>query len=119
MTQTPHFTPSLRDIEAAVCARFGLTVEQLRGPKRPRGIARPRQIAMFLAREMTPLSYPRIAAHFNRDHTTVLFGERRIRELMITRPKLAEYVKECRALVRPREKEQARELAAQPLVTVT
>ena len=112
-------TPSLRDIEAAVCARFGLTPEILRGPKKHRGIARPRQIVMFLAREMTPLSYPRIGAHFHRDHTTVLFGERRIRELMGIKPKVAEYVRECRALVKPREKELARELAAQPLVTVT
>ena len=95
--------PTLRDIEAAVCARFGLTPEILRGPKKQRGIARPRQIVMFLAREMTMLSYPRIGAHFNRDHTTVLSGERRIRELMEKKPKLADYVKECRALVRPRE----------------
>ena len=117
-TKTIDFlAPTLRDIEAAVCARFGLTPEILRGPKKQRGIARPRQIVMFLAREMTLLSYPRIGAHFNRDHTTVLFGERRIRELMEKKPKLADYVKECRALVRPREKEQARELASQPLVT--
>jgi chromosomal replication initiator protein len=111
-------TPSLRDIEAAVCARFGLTPEILRGPKKQRGIARPRQIVMFLAREMTQLSYPHIGAHFNRDHTTVLHGERRIRALMAEKPKLADYVRECRALVRPREKTQARELASQPLVTI-
>ena len=110
-------TPSLRDIEAAVCARFGLTAEILRGPKKHRGIARPRQIVMFLAREMTPLSYPQIGAHFHRDHTTVLSGERRIRFLMTERPKVAAYVKECRALVVPREKQQARALAALPLVT--
>lgn len=111
-------TPTLRDIEAAVCARFGLTPQILRGPKKQRGIARPRQIAMYLAREMTPLSYPRIAAWFNRDHTTVLFGERRVRQLMVEKPKLAAYVRECRALVVPRDKALARELANQPLVTV-
>lgn len=118
-TETPPPSPSLRDIEAAVCARFGLTPEILRGPQKHRGIARPRQIVMFLAREMTPLSYPRIGAHFHRDHTTVLFGERRIRELMAVKPKLAAYVRECRALVKPREKHRARELANLPLVTVT
>ena len=110
-------TPSLKDIEAAVCSRFGLTPEMLRGPRRERGIARPRQIVMFLAREMTPLSYPRIGAHLGRDHTTILHGERRVRALMAVKPKLAAYVAECRALVRPREKEMARELASQPLVT--
>ena len=112
-------TPSLRDIEAAVCARFGLTVEQLRGPGRVRGIARPRQIIMYLAREMTVLSYPRIGAYFHRDHTTVLWGERRIRQLMVEKPKLAAYVRECRALVMPRDKERARELSLRPLVIVT
>lgn len=111
--------PTLRDIEAAVCARFGLTPEILRGPKKHRGIARPRQIVMYLAREMTLLSYPRIAAWFHRDHTTVLWGERRIRQLMVEKPKVAAYVRECRALVKPRDKELARELANQPLVTVT
>ncbi|HKU65248.1 MAG TPA: helix-turn-helix domain-containing protein [Rhizomicrobium sp.] len=111
-------TPTLRDIEAAVCARFGLTPQLLRGPKKQRGIARPRQIAMYLAREMTSLSYPRIAAWFNRDHTTVLFGERRVRQLMAEKPKLAAYVRECRALVVPRDKTLARELANQPLVTI-
>jgi chromosomal replication initiator protein len=118
-TETASLAPSLRDIEAAVCARFGLTPEILRGPQKHRGIARPRQIVMFLAREMTTLSYPRIGAHFHRDHTTVLFGERRIRELMEKKPKVADYVRECRALVQPREKETARALASQPLVTVT
>jgi chromosomal replication initiator protein len=112
-------TPTLRDIEMAVCARFGLTPEILRGPQKQRGIARPRQIVMYLAREMTPLSYPRIAAWFHRDHTTVLWGERRIRQLMVEKPKVAAYVRECRALVRPREKEQARELSLRPLVIVT
>jgi chromosomal replication initiator protein len=112
-------TPTLRDIEAAACVRFGLTVEQLRGPRKCRGIVRPRQIVMYLAREMTPLSYPRIGAHFHRDHTTVLSGERRIRELIEVKPKVAAYVREVRAMIRPREKEKARELAAQPLVTVT
>ena len=99
-THDARVTPSLRDIEAAVCARFGLTPEILRGPRRERGIARPRQIVMYLAREMTPLSYPRIAAWFHRDHTTVLWGERRIRQLMVEKPKVAAYVRECRALKR-------------------
>ena len=117
MDETLTLTPSLKDIEAAVCSRFGLTPEILRSPRRNRAVARPRQIVMFLAREMTELSLPRIGAHFNRDHTTVLHGQRRIRALMADKPKLAAYVSECRALVKPREKEQARELASQPLVT--
>jgi chromosomal replication initiator protein len=117
-TETPALAPSLRDIEAAACARFGLTLEQLRGPRKCLYVVRPRQIVMYLAREMTPLSYPRIGAHFHRDHTTVLSGERRIRELIEIKPKVAAYVREVRAMVKPREKQLAREWAQLPLVTM-
>jgi chromosomal replication initiator protein len=48
----------IRDIERAVCQRFKLTPERLRGAGRQRKIARPRQIAMYLARELTDASLP-------------------------------------------------------------
>lgn len=72
----------IHDIERAVCLRFKLTPAQLRAPDRSRRIVRPRQIAMFLARELTNASYPKIGQHFNRDHATVIAGRRRITILM-------------------------------------
>jgi hypothetical protein len=51
---------------------YGISEGDMRGPRRSRALARPRQIAMFLARELTPASLPRIGMHYDRDHTTVL-----------------------------------------------
>ena len=92
--------PTLRDIEWVVCSKFGIKPEILRLPVRrgrPTGTNRPRQIAYFLAREFTGFSYPRLGMFFNRDHTTVLTGVRRIQGLIQTNPKVAAYVDECRA----------------------
>lgn len=76
-------TYTVRDIETAVCARFKLTKAELRSPARIRKISRPRQIAMFLARELTPASYPQIGRVLGgREHTTIMHGRKRIAALM-------------------------------------
>ncbi|HXS05277.1 MAG TPA: helix-turn-helix domain-containing protein [Rhizomicrobium sp.] len=80
-----------------------MTRDQMRGLNRARIVARPRQIAMFLAREMTGLSLPRIGAHFCRDHTTVLCAIHRIRGLMEKDPRIAREVEGCRELIGRRE----------------
>ncbi|MEP6830024.1 MAG: helix-turn-helix domain-containing protein [Rhizomicrobium sp.] len=96
----------LGDIENAVAARFGLTRAQMQSLTRARAVARPRQIAMFLAREMTGHSLPRIGTHFARDHTTVLHAVRRIRRLAAADPVIAAQVEGCRELLaRTREGE--------------
>jgi chromosomal replication initiator protein len=92
-------TPSLRDVENAVCARFGLSRDQMQSPNRARMVSRPRQIAMFLAREMTGLSLPRIGRHFARDHTTILYAARKIARLTAVDAALAAEIEGCRALV--------------------
>ena len=92
-------TPTLDDVEMAVCARFALPRAAMRVPDRRREVARPRQIAMFLAREATGLSLPRIGRHFCRDHTTVLHAMRRIAAMMATDARLAAEVTGCRALL--------------------
>ena len=96
----------LGDIENAVAARFGLTREAMRCLPRARAVARPRQIAMFLAREITDHSLPRIGRHFGRDHTTVLHAVRRIKRLTAEDPRIAAEVEGCRELLaRSREGE--------------
>jgi chromosomal replication initiator protein len=71
---------SLSDIQKTVAAYFGLTVEDLVAKKRSRDITVPRQIAMFLARELTDFSLPQIGSAFGgRDHSTVLHACDRIR----------------------------------------
>lgn len=88
-----------KDVEKAVCLRFGLTWEDIRKVDRQRSVARPRQIAMFLCREMTDCSLPRIGQHFCRDHTTVLHACRAVMRLITTDPKFAEMVDGCRDII--------------------
>jgi chromosomal replication initiator protein len=67
------------DILETVATHFGLRVQELLGRKRSRSISYPRQVAMYLARKLTPLSLEEIGAHFGgRDHSTVLHAERSI-----------------------------------------
>ncbi len=70
--------PSIREITEAACRRFGLTPEELLSPSRTARISWPRQVAMYLARELTDESLPAIGRRFGgRDHTTVLHACRR------------------------------------------
>jgi chromosomal replication initiator protein len=74
---------SAQDIIHTVADFYNLTEDELRGARRTRRIARPRQVVMFLLREETDASLPQIGEELGgRDHTTVLYGCDRIRELM-------------------------------------
>jgi chromosomal replication initiator protein len=69
---------SVGDIQAAACEHFGLSSKELLSSSRTPRIAWPRQVAMYLARELTSESLPAIGRHFGgRDHTTVLHACRR------------------------------------------
>lgn len=77
----PEITAGL--IIAQTAAYFGLTIEELTGPSRGRHLVMARQIAMYLCRELTDLSLPKIGAQFgNRDHTTVMYADRKINQLL-------------------------------------
>ncbi|HEX5822407.1 MAG TPA: chromosomal replication initiator protein DnaA [Solirubrobacterales bacterium] len=68
-----------RQVQEAVAARLGLSVEQILSPTRSAPVARARQLAMYLTRELTDLSLPAIAEAFNRrDHTTVMHAIRKV-----------------------------------------
>jgi chromosomal replication initiator protein len=70
-------------IMAVTAAYYAVTMEDLCGSSRSRQLVTARQIAMYLCREMTDLSLPKIGQHFGgRDHTTVMHADRKIRELM-------------------------------------
>ena len=74
---------SSQDIIHTVAEFYNLTEDELRGSRRTRRIARPRQVVMYLLREETEASLPQIGEELGgRDHTTVLYGCDRIRELM-------------------------------------
>lgn len=72
-------------VQDVVGAHFGLTKGQLLSRDRRRSIARPRQIAMYLAKTMTQQSYPNLGRRFgSRDHTTVMHAVRRVAALRDT-----------------------------------
>jgi chromosomal replication initiator protein len=73
---------SIENIQKTVADYYKTKVADMYSKKRTRALARPRQMAMFLARELTDLSYPEIGQSFGgRDHTTVLHACAKIEEL--------------------------------------
>jgi len=74
---------------------FGLTIDDLCGASRSRVLVNARQIAMYLCRELTEMSLPKIGQQFGgRDHTTVMHADRKIRQLMAERRSIYNQVTE-------------------------
>lgn len=89
----PEITAAL--IIAQTAAYFGLSIDELTGPSRGRHLVMARQIAMYLCRELTDLSLPKIGAQFgNRDHTTVMYADRKINQLLAERRSVFNQVSE-------------------------
>ncbi|MFW6204285.1 MAG: chromosomal replication initiator protein DnaA [Actinomycetota bacterium] len=100
----PEITDAM--ILAQTADYFGLTIEDLQGTSRSRVLVTGRQIAMYLCRELTDLSLPKIGQVFGgRDHTTVMHAERKIRQLMAERRSVFNQVTE----LTNRIKQQARQ----------
>lgn len=95
---------SAATIMAVTAEYFDTTVEQLRGPGKTRALAQSRQIAMYLCRELTDLSLPKIGQAFGRDHTTVMYAERKVRGEMAQRRDVFDHVKELTTRIRHRSK---------------
>ncbi|MBK7721829.1 MAG: chromosomal replication initiator protein DnaA [Austwickia sp.] len=82
-------------------AYFGLTIDDLCGSSRTRVLVNARQIAMYLCRELTDLSLPKIGQQFGgRDHTTVMHANRKIRELMAEKRSVYNQVTELTTRIR-------------------
>ena len=78
------------EIQKAVAEHYGLKQADLLSERRTRAVARPRQTAMYLAKQLTTRSYPDIGRRFGgRDHTTVLHAVKRIEELKAEDPGIA------------------------------
>ncbi len=84
---------TVEEIQRRVAEHYNIRLSDMIGPKRVRAVARPRQVAMYLAKQLTSRSLPDIGRRFGgRDHTTVMHGVRRIEELMAADSQLAEDV---------------------------
>ncbi|MET7073954.1 chromosomal replication initiator protein DnaA [Trueperella pyogenes] len=91
-----------------VSTYFGITAGDLKSPTRTRSLTQPRHIAMYMCREMTDLSLPKIAEAFNRrDHTTVLNALRKIESLMTEKQEIFNQVTELTSRIKQAAKEQA------------
>ena len=91
-------------IMAATAEYFDTTLEELRGPGKTRALAQSRQIAMYLCRELTDLSLPKIGQAFGRDHTTVMYAQKKILGEMAYRREVFDHVKELTTRIRQRSK---------------
>ncbi len=90
----------MNDILKAVAQHFSLSVETLKGSGRAREIALPRQVAMFLVREMTSHSLPEIGQFFGRDHTTVMHAIQKIGDQLKQSTELQQALGEIRIYLR-------------------
>jgi chromosomal replication initiator protein len=95
---------SAATIMAATAEYFNITIEELRGPGKTRALAQSRQIAMYLCRELTDLSLPKIGQAFGRDHTTVMYAQKKILNEMANRREVFDHVKELTTRIRQRSK---------------
>ena len=86
-----NITPD--SIKKAVCKHYSIKLSEMESSKRTKALAFPRQIAMYLCRDLTDLSLPKIGENFgNRDHTTVLYACDKIHEEMQKDEQLKESV---------------------------
>ncbi len=100
LAETGQPTSAVCDVSTIVkrvAAAFGVNEKEMLGTSRLRGVLRPRQVAIYLVRELTGLSLPRIGAAFDRDHTTVLHACRKVEEELTSDVALAKRVSELRA----------------------
>ena len=82
---------SIDDIQKQVAAHFNIRLADMHSARRARSIARPRQVAMYLAKQLTSRSLPEIGRKFGgRDHTTVMHAVRKVEELRDTDASFAE-----------------------------
>lgn len=90
----------IEDIQRVVSRHYNVTRQELVSDRRTRVIVKPRQIAMYLAKTMTPRSFPEIGRRFGgRDHTTVLHAVRKIEELISSDTKLGHEIELLKRLI--------------------
>lgn len=82
---------TIDEIQKKVVEHYNIKLSDMHSPRRSRSVARPRQVAMYLAKSITTRSLPEIGRKFGgRDHTTVIHAIKTIEEIMVNDPSLAE-----------------------------
>jgi chromosomal replication initiator protein len=92
---------TIHDIQRAVGEQFNIKLEDFKAKKRTKSVAFPRQVAMYLSRELTDYSLPKIGEEFGgRDHTTVIHAHEKISKLLQTDSQLQKQIKELNELLK-------------------
>ncbi|GAB0101067.1 hypothetical protein JMUB6875_00310 [Nocardia sp. JMUB6875] len=104
MPDTATLEITAATIMAVTAEYFNTTLEELTGPGKARPLAQARQIAMYLCRELTDLSLPKIGQAFGRDHTTVMYAEKKVRKEMTERRRVYDQVQELTARIKQRSR---------------
>lgn len=87
---------TIDEIQKKVAEYFNISVKEMQSSRRARNVARPRQIAMYLAKQLTSRSLPEIGRKFDRDHTTVMHAVRKVEELAMEDTSMAESIEDLR-----------------------
>ncbi|MGH6931741.1 MAG: chromosomal replication initiator protein DnaA, partial [Dongiaceae bacterium] len=91
---------TIEEIQKRVAEHFNIKVSDMHSARRSRAVARPRQVAMYLSKSLTPRSLPEIGRKFGgRDHTTVMHAVRKIEELKAADPSFAEDIELLRRML--------------------
>jgi chromosomal replication initiator protein len=91
---------TIDEIQRRVAEHYNIRLSEMTSDRRARAVARPRQVAMYLAKQLTTRSLPEIGRKFGgRDHTTVIHAIRKIEELKLADPALAEDVELLRRML--------------------
>ena len=100
-SQAPEISAST--IMAVTAEFFGVSIDDLCGPGKTKALAQSRQISMYLCRELTDLSLPKIGQTFGgRDHTTVMHADKKIRKEMAERRRVYDQVQELTSRIKQR-----------------
>jgi chromosomal replication initiator protein len=91
---------TIEEIQKRVSAHFNVRIADMHSARRARAVARPRQVAMYLSKQLTSRSLPEIGRKFGgRDHTTVMHAVRKVEELKATDASFAEDVELLRRML--------------------
>ena len=95
---------SIKDIQSIVCEVCGTTMIDMLSHKRSQSITKPRQIAMYLCRELTVYSLPELGDAFDgKDHTTVIRACRNVEKMIVEKKDLREMIEKIKMLLKYRE----------------
>ena len=85
-SEQEKYSISISHIKKVVCKHFNISIEEINSKKKSNTIAWPRQVAMYIASELTTLPVTEIGREFNRDHTTILHAKQKVKEEIENNP---------------------------------